>query len=176
MITIAFEIQGGQPVPARALTAEELLSTDGFPVHRDANFFYYFESDQEFTDFIAGLPVDLANYKNDRINAIDARTREIINNGFTFDNHLFSLSANAQLSWNQLLSAVTGGVLVAADFPFKVSDKADVLYDLSWVDRTLFFKGAAEVIANAKISGSLLKQTVLDAIDVAGVDLVVDNR
>lgn len=105
--------------------------------------------------------------------AIDRRTRQLIDGGFTFNSKKFSLSASAQLS---LIAAKAAGADLT--FPVKWNTKDDSGTE-SFVDgpalKAFFLTGLAA--ARGYIDGgTTLKDSVRAAADVAAVDAVVDNR
>lgn len=115
---------------------------------------------------------DLQWYKDQKNDAIDSKTAELISSGFTYDSTVFSLSNEAQKNW-------IGLDLAKGDmtYPVKISTKSDVEYSL--VDATavhnFYLTGVAAKQGHLD-SGRALKIQVNDATTVAEVDAVVDNR
>ena len=118
--------------------------------------------------------VSLDNYKQLKYNAIDSKTGElIIDGGFTYNSKVFSLRETAQLN---LL-----GVQIKRNDPilpltFNTRDNSDteILTTPTEVDN--FFMAALGAKKAHLDSGTALKDSVRAAVDVAGVDAVVDNR
>lgn len=108
--------------------------------------------------------------------SIDQKTMEIIFRGFVFDDHLFSLSLHAQANWTGLAAMLNSGLYTEADFPFALSDMEDIQYNLTWENRWNFLNTAKMVITQAKISGTVFKQQILDAATVEELNAVIDVR
>lgn len=129
---------------------------------------------------VAGLV--LSQYKGAKRSEIDAKTTEIIGAGFSVsgvEGKVFSLSKEAQAYWNGLGNLVSNGLLVEPDdFPLRVNTLDDEdAHDIADIaEATVFFASAAAAVKNALAGGTALKDQVRAAVDIAGVDAVVDNR
>jgi len=118
------------------------------------------------------LDVTLNDLKQLRINEIDLRTQELIEQGFVYNSQTFSLSSSAQRNWlavEQFKDSLT--------YPFGISTKDSGQYLIADATEAHTFSltalGAAETHYS---SGRALKQSVKSAVDAAAVDAVVDNR
>lgn len=114
--------------------------------------------------------------KEIKLSEIDSKTQELISRGFTFDERAFSLSDNAQRNWIGIAAGIASGLYTEANFPFPLSDIQNAQYDLTWENAISFLDTVKNAIGNAKVSGTILKQSVLDASDQQELDLVIDNR
>jgi len=117
---------------------------------------------------------DLDKLKMEKNNQIDARTREIIADGITYDGRLFSLSIYDQSSWHARFNAAIAGVAV---YPMKIVDKQSEPYYLA--DQAavfnMYFTGFATV-EGIQEGGRALKDQVNAATTKAEIDAVVDDR
>jgi len=106
--------------------------------------------------------------------AIDARTSELIDEGFTYDSVQFSLSELAQINWIGLKISEQNAILT---YPFDVSTKDDGEYSLpdAQAIQDFFATGVGVKIGHIQ-SGRALKVSVKNAVDEAAVDAVIDNR
>ena len=127
----------------------------------------------------------LADLKTAKMAEIDARTVELINEGFTYNAVVFSLSGQSQ---NNLLGVraaiinakVTGTTVQfeAAFFPLDYNSKDD-LNEITLntiAEFEAFFDTAMGKVRVILDGGTGLKKQVRAAVDKAGVDAVVDNR
>lgn len=103
--------------------------------------------------------------------AIDARTQEIIAAGFTFDDHVFSLSVPAQINWSGLYSMQS-----FFTWPINVTTIDDQEYSLTLANLPYFIGTGSTAVANAIGHGRALKLAVGAATTQAGIDAVVDAR
>lgn len=106
-----------------------------------------------------------------KVAAVDARTREIIAAGFSFDGNSFSLSQQAQMNW---LGLVTLQDLFA--WPMGVTNDADATYTLSHENLIPFIAAGSGVVAAAVGSGRALKVAANAAANQGELDAVVDAR
>ena len=127
----------------------------------------------------------LADLKTAKMEEIDARTVELINEGFTYNAVVFSLSGQSQ---NNLLGVraaiinakVTGTTVQfeAAFFPLDYNSKDD-LNEITLntiAEFEAFFDTAMGKVRVILDGGTGFKKQVRAAVDKAGVDAVVDNR
>lgn len=118
---------------------------------------------------------DLPTLKAKRYAEIDARTNELIAQGFTFDGYVFSLSQNAQvrlMGINQVRSRPE------IQYPIKWNNKNDTLaLDIVDEDELLdMFMTAFDTYRDHVDSGTDLKDLIRDAEDADAVNAIVDNR
>lgn len=118
----------------------------------------------------------LPAYKQTKKDQIDARTKELILNGFEYPGGaqvIFSLSPEAQRSLNS--ANINRGELA---YPIKWDSK-DNLSTIILANATELHDFAAagtDEVFGHRQSGHVLKQSVDAAVDAAGVDAVVDGR
>ncbi|CAK9112382.1 Uncharacterized protein SCF082_LOCUS52102, partial [Durusdinium trenchii] len=131
----------------------------------------------------------LADANRDRNRAIDARSRELIAQGFTFDGHQFSLSDHAQRNWMDL---IVNGLVTD---PQPISTITDDVYMLASEDLAAIYAAGRTQVVTVLGSGQQLKAAVnacetvaeaadpgeeieieLDLSDYAGDALTVDVR
>jgi len=142
---------------ADALTAGEIDTLDGTVAAHKAAF--------------SALP----QAKAEKISAIDSRTADLIGLGFTFGGKQFSLSMAAQ-------SKIMGSHQIRDDVNFtypvewNTIDDADKLSIADSATLHGFYLTALGTMRTRLDSGTVLKQQVRDAVDLAGVAAVVDNR
>lgn len=119
--------------------------------------------------------LDLAEYKACRFKEIDARTFELISLGFTYQGLVFSLSQNAQINISGMHQSRDD---VAVTYPIAYSTLDDLNhYDV--VDSADLHNMYLTALGTKKAhvdSGTVLKDSVRDAVDADAVLLIVDNR
>lgn len=147
-----------------------LASADGFSIPR-WNF-----NKEEWYDASVVTPSVLERHKKTRNEEIDEKTGELISQGMSFNGESFSLSHHAQVNWQGLKIAITGGLLTEADFPFPISTLNGSTYNLQWADMDSFFGLVLQTINTYLIGGRTLKDQVNAATTIEEVDAVVDNR
>ena len=119
----------------------------------------------------AHVAVALSDLKATRVLEIDARTREIIADGFAFDGQQFSLSAQAQTNWLGLISLQS-----MFTWPVNVTTNANTEYALAQANINAFVGTGCATIADAIGSGRALKISVNAATNQTELDAVVDSR
>jgi hypothetical protein len=122
---------------------------------------------------------DLDQLKEARYVEIDERTQALIAEGFDYNGHRFSLSANAQQYWNGLGGLVANGLLQPSDFPLYVNGlhDADEPYGISdATDAVMIFATGAATVKARLGSGTTLKNAIRDAATVGEVNAVHDER
>lgn len=115
--------------------------------------------------------VCLSDLKVKKNAVIDARTQELIAQGFTFDGHGFSLSPAAQMNWSGLKTFET-----LLTWPVKVTASGDVEYSLAQANLIPFVGTALGTVAAHYTSGRALKLQVNACETAAQVEAVVDSR
>lgn len=113
----------------------------------------------------------LSDYKANKNAQIDRRTRELIVEGFMFDNQTFSASIEAQKNWLAIEAAES-----KFTFPIKITTIDDQEYSLAQVDKDDFIQTGIDHVKGHIDSGRALKLDVNAAADKAAVDAVEDNR
>ena len=114
----------------------------------------------------------LSAYKATKNDEIDARTRELIEQGFLYSGEWFSLSDNAQRNWTALNAARD-----ALTYPFPVSTKTDGEHIIAnAVDMQTFTLTALAAANTHYSSGRALKIQVNAAADKDAVNAIVDTR
>jgi hypothetical protein len=125
--------------------------------------------------FIEPDLTNLEELKQWRYDLIDARTSELIKEGFGYAGKQFSLSQNAQLNILGLDNAKDDP---AIEYPIKYNTIDDLdTYDV--VDAADVHNMYITALGTKKAhldSGTVLKQQIRDAIDVDGVNAIIDNR
>ena len=118
--------------------------------------------------------VSLDEYKLNRIKDIDQRTQELISNGFPYDGEMFSLSEHAQLNWIGMKTADISDLLT---FPMGITTIDDKEYLIqSKTSLTTFYITGLGYKKAILDSGRSLKTQIKTAVDVAGIDGVIDAR
>ena len=141
----------------------------------------HFDAEPNEADVIALLAVvaahnhDLAIAKMEKTNSIDARTKELIELGFSFNAKQFSLSLPAQ-------SKLTAAFLLRDEVAFVYPAEWNSLDDLSTqviadaAEMATFYWTAIGTIRAYLDSDTGFKNAVRSATTVEEVDAVVDNR
>lgn len=119
----------------------------------------------------------LAGAKAEKIDAIDRRTRELIEAGFTYDGSSFSMSEIAQRNWAALAAAHGLDMLT---FPMTISTVDEGSYELSDAAACLAFLGAYMTYQTDSSqplgAGRVLKAQVNAAATVEAVEDIEDTR
>lgn len=117
-----------------------------------------------------GRDYDLTNiqdYKDYLNMLIDRKTEETIFSGFTFDGGLFSMSISAQINWSNLF-------FIPDDmWPITLSYKDDTgTYQLTLANRQNFYGSALLHKNNALQNGTILKNTINNALTLEELQLI----
>lgn len=136
--------------------------------------FYSYENQEPIHDIRPGYTkvIDLnsvSSYKDFLIKVIDEHTTELISAGFTFDNNLFSMSANAQINWSNMPN------IPSSFFPLRLSTKDDNVYLLSWENKENFYLTAMG-FKHAKLEeGTELIQQVKSCTTIEELEFIMNN-
>lgn len=119
--------------------------------------------------------ISLDEYKSQRYVEIDAKTGELISQGFTYQNLIFSLSQNAQIN---LLGLDNTRDDPSMTYPIAYNTLDDLnSYDVqSANDIHLMYLTALGTKKSYVDSGTILKKLIRDAVDYNAVELIIDNR
>jgi hypothetical protein len=112
----------------------------------------------------------LDDLKNKKYIEIDNRTSELINEGFIFDGHRFSMSLTAQINWSNFPN------LPEQLFPLNVVDIEEGVYVLFYANKFNFYFAALNYKNQFLQSGGVLKTEIKACETPAEVDLIIDNR
>lgn len=119
----------------------------------------------------------LAAAKAGKVAAIDARTTELISQGFTFANKQFSMSEAAQRNWIALSSGLANGLL---PFPMAVSTIDESSHVLASGNELKAFLGAYLTYqadpSQPLGAGRNLKELVNACSTIEEVEAIVDDR
>jgi hypothetical protein len=117
-------------------------------------------------------PVQLEKLKAERRLQIDLKTQELIAKGFVYAGKTFSLSANAQIYWSNLLN------VPADQYPLTVNTLDDLsTYEIASAEEARAVYAAALMTVKTRLgSGTALKNRIRAATTKAEVDAVVDDR
>lgn len=129
--------------------------------------FYYSNIDnpkEEIESHLIGIS------KEKKYSEIDSRTGELISKGFVFDEKTFSLSANAQLNWSNILQ------LPESFFPLDIMTVEEDVFTLELKDRTEFYLSAVNAKNKHLKSGSGLKIAVKRLQTLKEVNEFTDTR
>jgi len=108
--------------------------------------------------------------KNHRYVEIDNRTAELINIGFTFDGHIFSMSLTAQINWSNFPN------LPDQLFPLNVVDANESTYVLALANKLNFYFSALNYKNQFLQSGGVLKAEIKACTTAEEVNAIIDNR
>lgn len=117
--------------------------------------------------------LDLDKIKTDKLAAIDAKTSELIAQGFSFDGKQFSLSANAQQNLATIQTLIDKDLL-DPESPLSTID--DELYILRKEDAPGFVQAGYARVIPTKMLGSGLKGQVVAATTQEAIESIVDSR
>lgn len=158
-----------------------LFESITFNNYGDPNLFVVFESELSAEEQ-ATLDVIVTNHdgallkaKRDKYYEIDKKTTELIGNGFSFDDTLFSLSQEAQM---RMVGITQVREMPQVTYPIKWnSKKDDSVYDVANSSNLLgmFLTGLGTYRAHVD-SGTALKNLVRAATTKAEVEAIVDPR
>jgi len=112
----------------------------------------------------------LEELKTARYNEIDLQTSELINAGFAFDGHTFSMSLTAQINWSNFPN------LPDELFPLSVVDIAEEIYVLSLANKYNFYFSALNYKNQFLQSGGVLKGQIKACTTIEEVNAIIDNR
>ena len=118
---------------------------------------------------------DLDQLKECRFQEIDDKTGVLISNGFTYDGKVFSLSVNAQTNILALDNSRNEPEIV---YPITYNT-IDDLDSYSVPDAATIHAMYLTALATKKgiiDAGTTLKQSIRDAVDIAAVNAIEDNR
>lgn len=118
---------------------------------------------------------DLDDLKAYRFKQIDRKTGELVSAGFSYGGKTFSLSANAQINILALDETRNDPALT---YPIEYNTIND-LDSYSVVDADDLHNMYLTALATKKgiiDSGTTIKQQIRDAVDIAAVNAIVDNR
>ena len=188
----AFVAETSWLVLALSESAKDILgvvtgSEEDFTAYHDANTFFTLVSEDGLAGYSdmtpllssdsklgvkAGWDAHLAQDKLAKLKDIDKRTEELISAGFTFKDHKFSCSQNAQSTWNTMF------LLKKSITPVNVNtldDTASItLEDEAAVDA---FYGSYALFARKHLdAGSEIKTKIREAADELAVSAIKDER
>jgi len=131
----------------------------------------------EPTPYVAPEPMALTEYKQLKIDAIDAKTRSLIMAGFTYDGNQFSMSDAAQRNWIGLGVMQALGMIA---FPMTISTADEGTYSLISQNAMRDFIAAFATYQTSPSgplgSGRILKALVDACTTNDEVDAVTDDR
>jgi len=118
----------------------------------------------------------LEEVKAEAFQAIDARTREILAEGFSYRNERFSLSQAAQLRMTELIFLLDQDAPL--DFPI-VWNTLDDTWQIELSDSTevrSFIQEGTQTVVSIINSGTSLKAQIRSALTISAVELIKDER
>lgn len=115
----------------------------------------------EQTVLVSSIDVEdtrtIEQLRKDLIAKVDLKTNSSILQGFGFDNHIFSMSTNAQINWTNLPN------LPDHEFPYPVSTKDNGIYYLQLVDKVRFYETVSSFTSNLIKLGNIKKEEIYSA-------------
>jgi len=115
----------------------------------------------------------LENLKEFIYAQIDSKTGALITAGFPYAGKIFSMSANAQ---SNLLGVYSAKELLSYPFAWNTKDDSETYQIADATEMATFFMTALGFKKAQQDSGTALKTAVRDAVDIAAVDAIIDNR
>lgn len=114
----------------------------------------------------------LEEFRTAKMAEIDGKTNELISEGFTYDNKVFSMSAEAQINWTNLFMIRT-----TLSYPFEVSTLDGGCYDFQNSDAlAIFYSTGLSFKKGIMDSGRELRKDCLEVTTIADLNLIVDER
>lgn len=127
----------------------------------------------EYVEILDVSNFSLDELKQYRYEQIDRKTFELINNGFVYNGHTFSLSDNAQ---KNLLGVYTAKELLTYPFPWNTKND-DFTYEIQDIaEMSTFFMTALGTKKAQQDSGTAIKIQVRGCITIEEVNAIIDNR
>lgn len=138
--------------------------------------YYHRKTSGDGTDISHYSQIDLLNdLRKWRFAQIDTKTRELLQQGFTYSSQTFSLSLEAQI---KVASSYAMRVDAGTTYPVEYNTLDD-LDKLSLADATAvanFYKSLTSALRAVVDSGTSLKQQIRDATSESAINTVVDSR
>jgi hypothetical protein len=106
-----------------------------------------------------------------KIEQIDKKTEQLISQGASFDNQVFSLSISAQTNWHVLKT-----LQASFSWPVEISTKNSGAYSLAEADLNNFVAAMLGTVKARLDSGRVLKVQVNAAQTKQELDSIVDSR
>lgn len=119
------------------------------------------------------IPIRLANQKNKMHDAIDQKTRTLIDAGFLHNTITFSLSLKAQKNWLAIRVRKNDGTLPD---PIDITTLDNDTYSLPSSEAIAFTDAAWATKEGHLDSGRVLKKSVYDAVGFPALKTIEDNR
>jgi hypothetical protein len=110
-----------------------------------------------------------------RYDEVDIKTEQLIGQGFTYATKVFSLSSNAQTNILALDNTKDDPALT---YPISYNTIDDLdSYDIAdSTDLHNMYLTALTTVRGHQDSGTVLKTQIRDAIDIAAINTIIDNR
>jgi len=119
----------------------------------------------------------LPQLKTAKENAIDKRSRELLDQGFLYKGLYYSLSESAQQNWTAMFLFTAVNIFTASDYPYMIIDKDNKnTYNLTHDESLFFFSQGLARVRNILSTGRELKDNVIEASTVAELNAIADNR
>ena len=122
---------------------------------------------------VAAEALELEDAKAEKIRLVDARTDELIDDGFSYDGQMFSLSEQAQL---KLLGAFSGAAMLSYPVEWNNIDDTGTIQLADVAEVETFYSTAMATVEGYLASGTALKNQINAATTIAGVDAITDPR
>jgi len=170
--TLTFRVLIGQPMtefdPRRAKKFDGFVErADGTGATGDA-----IEPGTPFR-VVAAASLELEDAKAEKIRLIDARTDELIDDGFEYEEQMFSLSEQAQL---KLLGAFSGAAMLPYPVEWNNIDDTGTVMLVDVAEVQAFYGTAMATVEHHLATGTALKNAVNACTNVAQVAAIIDNR
>lgn len=137
---------------AKNETYKKVLDENGQPLIIDGDFVMELVSSVEVEDTRTIIEI-----KNDLIAKVDLKTSANISQGFEYDGYTFSMSANAQRNWTNIIN------ISESLFPLPVSTKFDEVYMLELNKRREFYDTVVNFTFAKLQEGVVKKQEIISA-------------
>ena len=184
MIVIALTTQANTDAELKALTG---MANQDFAYNVSCGCAFMFRDNVSTGDFqaddLSGWWIkddhieclDLLGYKHYRIDEINNRTSELIASGYTWATKQFPLSVNGQINLLGLVNAAQLGMLT---FPIDLNTLNDEdRHPIADVTEVYNIFGTALGTKKAYLDGgTILKDSIMAAVDESAVAAIIDNR
>lgn len=136
------------------------------------------EMSQSEKDVVDNTPAELAKIKAEKCTSIDLKSQQLLGQGFTYQDKIFSLSVTGQMNQAGLRLGIDVGETDDPDFPMTYTniDNTDYIQINNKLEAQDMFSAAYDRTMTVLRGGADLKRDVVNAATAADVNAITDNR